>query len=315
MRSIIAVALLISSAFVAAFAAPLKNIVVFGDSLSDNGNLYNYMDHRYPQSPPYYQGRFSNGPVWVEQLAASYFPENADAHLQDYAYGGAEVFEGNDDGFLLSLENEIGKYLLVNPQIDPDNLFIVWIGANNYLDAPSDIDKTVAEVNEGIEHSLVRLVNAGARHILVLNLPDLGKTPAAREYDVEDVLSKITVQHNQALAASLSQLQNTYPDVQWLSYDVGQLVNDIVASPAQYGFNNTTDTCYKSTINPKQRLTMLSIATGIQKGAKSQDDNCSGYLFFDGVHPTAPAHQIMANIARKLLDDAGITFVNDSQKG
>ncbi len=40
--------------------APLHNIVVFGDSLSDNGNLYEIMKHQLPQSPPYFEGRFSN---------------------------------------------------------------------------------------------------------------------------------------------------------------------------------------------------------------------------------------------------------------
>ncbi|HDV5785644.1 TPA: hypothetical protein RJD83_002616 [Legionella pneumophila] len=44
----------------------MKNIVVFGDGLSDNGNLYAYTNHRRPASPAYYNGRFSNGPVWVE---------------------------------------------------------------------------------------------------------------------------------------------------------------------------------------------------------------------------------------------------------
>ena len=54
-------------------ATPLQNIVVFGDSLSDNGNLYEIMKHQLPQSPPYYKGRFSNGPVWVEHLILHIF--------------------------------------------------------------------------------------------------------------------------------------------------------------------------------------------------------------------------------------------------
>ena len=64
-------------------ATPLHNVVVFGDSLSDNGNLYELMRHQLPPSPPYFEGRFSNGPVWIEHLMASYFSENPSAHLLD----------------------------------------------------------------------------------------------------------------------------------------------------------------------------------------------------------------------------------------
>lgn len=83
-------------------ATPLNNIVVFGDSLSDNGNLYEYMKHQLPQSPPYFEGRFSNGPVWIERLAASYFPNDPNSHLLDYAFGGAgvSVDEEDDEVFL-----------------------------------------------------------------------------------------------------------------------------------------------------------------------------------------------------------------------
>src|SRR5258708_9793252 len=67
----------------------LNNIVVFGDSLSDTGNLYKI--YKIPVSPPYYEGRFSNGPVWPEILIAFYFPEDANEHLVDYAYGGGVI--------------------------------------------------------------------------------------------------------------------------------------------------------------------------------------------------------------------------------
>src|SRR5687768_12602152 len=74
-------------------ADTIDKIVVFGDSLSDNGNFYTLSSrlHRadsnvpiVPASPPYASGRFSNGEVWVEDLAKSLH-----VPLEDYAYGGA----------------------------------------------------------------------------------------------------------------------------------------------------------------------------------------------------------------------------------
>ena len=79
-----------------ATATPLNKIVVFGDSLSDNGNLYEYMKHKLPISPPYFEGRFTNGPVWIENIATFYYPDDAEAHLLDYAFGGSGVSEPDD---------------------------------------------------------------------------------------------------------------------------------------------------------------------------------------------------------------------------
>lgn len=73
------------------FANPLNKIVIFGDSLSDNGNLYEYMHHQLPLSPPYYEGRFTNGLDWVELLTQKFYPNSVKAHLEDYAFGGAGV--------------------------------------------------------------------------------------------------------------------------------------------------------------------------------------------------------------------------------
>src|SRR5262245_37490212 len=58
---------------VLAVAVPFREVVVFGDSLSDTGNVFTVTEpvlaEAIPVSPPYFQGRFSNGPVWVERLA------------------------------------------------------------------------------------------------------------------------------------------------------------------------------------------------------------------------------------------------------
>ena len=51
-----------------ASAQTYSRLVVFGDSLSDNGNLYLISGGTQPPSPPYYQGRFSSGQVWTERL-------------------------------------------------------------------------------------------------------------------------------------------------------------------------------------------------------------------------------------------------------
>jgi hypothetical protein len=42
-------------------------IIAFADSFTDNGNDYNHS--QFPVSPPYYEGRFSNGPTWLEHIA------------------------------------------------------------------------------------------------------------------------------------------------------------------------------------------------------------------------------------------------------
>ena len=57
------------------FADRINKVVYFGDSLTDTGNIYMY-GHIMPKSPPYYNGRFSNGPVWSEYLDAALSKRN-----------------------------------------------------------------------------------------------------------------------------------------------------------------------------------------------------------------------------------------------
>ncbi|RAP34731.1 lysophospholipase [Legionella quinlivanii] len=288
-------------------SAALKNIVVFGDSLSDNGNLYEYMHHQLPQSPPYYEGRFTNGPIWVERLLALYYKQNPESHLKDYAFGGAGVSEEDDGGVLFTLRSEIDSYFLShNNQAEKDNLYVVWIGANNYLGVPDGVNETVERVNKGIAHSLSELASKGARHILVFNLPDLGKAPAAKEFDAEEILSEFCQAHNAALAETMKQLRKEYPKVQWIFYDVNELLNQIFANPAHYGFNNIEQTCYDVMIDKPSQKSVLQIASRIRP--TSEFDTCDGFLFFDPVHPTGPAHQIMAETAYRLLKEANISF-------
>jgi phospholipase/lecithinase/hemolysin len=81
-----------------AATAPYSQIVVFGDSYNDVGNIHALAAAHgidYPPAP-YYQGRFSNGPIWIEHVAASFglpmLPSAAPGGT-DFAVGGAELLQ------------------------------------------------------------------------------------------------------------------------------------------------------------------------------------------------------------------------------
>jgi phospholipase/lecithinase/hemolysin len=287
-------------------ATPLHNIVVFGDSLSDNGNLYELMNHQIPQSPPYYKGRFSNGRVWIEHLVGFYFPENHHEHLLDYAFGGAGVAEDDEDDVLLTLSKQIKSYFSDhNQKASKNSLYVIWIGANNYLALPTDVGKTVLEVNIGIKHSIQELVEKGAKHILVVNLPDLGRTPAALEFDAVDTMTFMAETHNDLLAQTIANFKREYPDVQWLQYDLSKAFKSVMDQPEDYGFTNIKDTCvqFDEEISKASVLKMTAAAK-----PRIDEDACKGFVFFDLVHPTAKAHQILAREAILMLDKEGVEF-------
>lgn len=285
----------------------VDKIVVFGDSLSDTGNFYDLTNHQVPHSPPYYQGRFTNGPVWIEHLMESYFPQTAMAHIRNYAYGGG----GTGPNALVALDYEIERYLSTHEnKADEHSLFIVWIGANDYLGLPKDADKAVMEVNAEIASELQRLVDAGAKYFMVLNLPDLGKIPMAKDYDQQEAMSYLSQRHNEILLKTVTQFQTTYPEVQWLYFDVGHMLDEVFESPERFGFKNINETCYLNGEEIFERHYSPQPVLWIAAHAKlaHPTDLCEGYLFFDPVHPTVLAHKIIAMNIRNELDQAGFSF-------
>ena len=297
---------------VQASATPLNKIVVFGDSLSDNGNLYEYMKRELPLSPPYFEGRFSNGPVWIELLTKMYYPKTSRAHLFDYAFGGAGVSEEvdeDDDGdeVLFTLRREIDSYLLSHQdKADESSLYVIWMGSNNYLGVPDDVDGTVNLVILGIKHDLQRLIQKGAKHIMVVNVPNLGNTPAAKDFDAVALLTDLSLTHNALLKKTVDEMKSEDPSVQWFYFDVKEVFDDLLNDPGRYGLTNTSDTCYEEMVNNPSEKSILKMVSSVK--ARTSVDACTGYLFFDPVHPAEPAHVIMAERTKQMLDDAGVTF-------
>jgi len=153
----------------------IDRLYVFGDSLSDTGNVFAATGGAFPQSPPYFNGRFSNGPLWVEYLADDLgLPRNPSTN---FAYGGATTGSNNAiNSALPGLQQEINGFTTANPSADPNGLYIVWAGANDYPGA-GDINPTIPVTN--LSNAVQSLAGVGARNILVVNLPvpDLGQLP------------------------------------------------------------------------------------------------------------------------------------------
>jgi phospholipase/lecithinase/hemolysin len=253
-------------------ASQFSAVVVYGDSLSDNGNLFAATG--FPPFP-YYQGRRSDGPVAVEQLAAA-----LSAPLVDFAWIGATTGIGNiaDGGTATTLgpaslpgmQSELALSLGVIPPFLPGGLFVVWGGPNDFL-SPSPLDLTPQDtINRGVANE-VGMVNAllalGARNILVPGMPDLGLTPFFRSLGPASAAaaSAITDAYDTALRASLPQGV--------VYFDTASLVRSMVADPAAYGFTNVTDPCFNG----------ITVCT-----------NPSQYLFFDSFHPTTATDSFAA---------------------
>ncbi len=103
-------ALFVSLASSQAFA--YSALYVFGDSLSDTGNVYNSLGGAYPP-PPYFNGRFSNGPVWVETFAANLglTANAATGGGTNWAFGGAVTGPALTSSFP-TLTQQVNNYYL-----------------------------------------------------------------------------------------------------------------------------------------------------------------------------------------------------------
>jgi phospholipase/lecithinase/hemolysin len=249
----------LTAAVPAANAGAFTAVIAYGDSLSDNGNLFGATG--YPPLP-YWNGRFSNGPVTVEQMATS-----LNSPLIDFAWGGATTGLGNvvDGGNQTTLGAfnlpgmlpEVAYSLGSVSGIASTSLFVVWGGANDFFSGGS-----VSTAVGDMLFIISELQGVGAKHILVPGLPDLGLTP---DYYGNPNATAFSVAFNSALLSGLPH-GVTY-------FDTFGVMHQVVANPGAYGLTDVTDPCFNGVTvcgNPDQ------------------------YLFWDGVHPTTYTDSILA---------------------
>lgn len=284
--SVAAAPLLAAQIPLPAEAASFSQIYAFGDSLVDTGNALNLTG---VPPEPYFEGRFSNGPIWTDYLAADLgIPQTS------FGFGGAL---SSEFGLLLfnkavvapvpGLLTQVNQFAATAPAIDPEALYILWAGANDYLFAGvTDPSGPVANLTQAVN----TLSGIGAENFLLVNLPDLGDLPLLDDPSFPPGaiagLNTLSGLHNQALAEAVDVLDAS-DDITVDLLDINPLFKAAVAGA--FGFSNGSDAC---TLTPD-----CLDNPAVQ----------SSFLFWDEAHTTTAAYRIVADAALDKLHPAPAT--------
>lgn len=229
-----------------------NSVVFFGDSLTDNGNLYKIFGNALPKSPPYFEGRFSNGQTWSDRVADRYHTMNIPT--ENYAIGGETAIYHDPAGgfFPFNLPTSLQDYYSKTEFKDTAHtLFIIWIGANDYLNGSTDVDKDTSAVIEGIQSTVESLITHGAKNILLLNLPDLGKIPYSAQNKIEANLTELSTLHNEKLDKLFAQLKAHHLKINLHRYDISDVFNTVITHPEKINrkyhlhLSNTSTACWQ----------------------------------------------------------------------
>ncbi|HEY0527029.1 MAG TPA: SGNH/GDSL hydrolase family protein [Stellaceae bacterium] len=259
-----------------------ESIVVFGDSLSDTGNVFEATLHAEPPSPPYFDGRFSNGPVWVELLAGQFGLDVRPALSggTNYAVGGAKVRTGED-----SIEDQVRTFLAGRglSRLSDSTLFVVFGGGNDLTGAAGSTDPAgiVTDAATGIQNIVEELAGRGAVNFLVPNLPNTGSTPDARSHGATGTEQALSTGFNAALDALLEDTSARL-GINIIRVDLFGLLENAVTMPAMFGFSDIVNPC----LVPQEGGNGFTVCS-----------DPGSHLFWDDIHPTARGHQFIAGAA------------------
>jgi phospholipase/lecithinase/hemolysin len=280
-------------------------VVVFGDEKSDNGNTFN--QYLFPVSPPYWNGRFSNGPVWSEYLASEFKliarpetnptydkkslflnfatayavvnPSNATGMF--YAYGGPQA-NGITNFKVSTLSQQIDAYLKVNRAYKRNTIAVMWIGMHD-LESSTCLKNTSGCMNtviEMIEQSIERLYSEELRYFVILTIPDVSRAPAIQNYfSTQDITTfkNIVRTYNGQYYAMQAELQQKYPKMKIIIFNISD-------------FNNPL---YTQLADPSGRICY----TGTYYYNNTQNPPCkdvANYYWWDGYDPTTKADENLA---------------------
>lgn len=260
----------------------------FGDSLTDDGNLYAATGGAAPP-PPYFEGRFSNGPVWAEHVEADFTAAGLAA--ENFAFGGAAVGALANGPLpsppVANLDGQIARFAEASRgRLGERPVASLWFGANNLLfdGIPNGDARAVGRAAaRGVAAGARELQRLGVGHVVLFNLPALDKTPrfALSGDPVATEQARIgSLAFNRALERGAARLEKRGMKV--IRVDMYGLFNELLADPQKFGVVDATAPCLLPTDPP--RYCGSTVAQLL--------------AFFDPVHPNATVHAAIADEVR-----------------
>ena len=275
-----------------------SKFIVFGDSLSDMGNAYNSIA-RLPQSPPYWNGRFSDGPVWAElvsqQIGLTISHGRGSESGTNRAYGGARSGGGYTSFVIPNTGTQVNEYTN-NYWLQQTDLAVIWIGGNDFLGGGQENPQVV--VNNIADHVTVLNQNGG-KQFLILDMPSLERTPNYADESDSDkqAMHARMLDYNSRLANDMAALAISL-SVSIQVVAMLDMFETMVLNGSFYGITNPTDTACDS-------------GDGLCEQGDTIVPNPEEYIFFDGLHPTATtqllvAHYVLEQINTPDTDGDGV---------
>lgn len=231
---------------------PYSKLVVFGDGLSDQGRFYALTDGRYPPSPLFLRGRWTNGPTWIEHL--SRLAGLPLAQEDNFAQGGATTGAFNINEPLrgaLGLDAaaevrgvlaQVDAYVARDRAVDGRALHVVWAGGHDigaYLDFGQP-DLKAKPPEENIKRAVTTLAKAGAQRFLVGNMPDMSSTPGYAGTPKAAQAREIVDAYNAGLKRVVAGLRVEL-GVDIVEFDGAAAFADIAAKAAEHGIKHLTE--------------------------------------------------------------------------
>ena len=303
-----------------ASAVTYSNLFVFGDSLVDAGNAQRATagtsDPQASAAKGYVDGRFSNGENFADVVSryitggptapvlkpgvtitdpALITAADLEAGAHNFSVGGAQAAEVAGDRSP-SLAEQIGIFSRSGQSFSPDSLVLLSVGGNDVRaelvklataaalgqSYTPDLTATATAVSTG----LGSLIGLGARNIVLVDVPDIGDIPAVTGLNnplAEQVATALSFGLDQTYAQIIAgAVTATGANVR--QFSLFGLEAQLEANPAAFGLAglNLTDPCQ-------------------QADGSLANPTCSGYLYFDQIHPTTQIHAVIGNaIARQL---------------
>ena len=279
-------------------AQTFTNVITFGDSLSDSGNVAS-TDSNLAEGTSY---TTNPDPVAFKTIAKAFgFSGDSSANSgSNYAWGGACMNTGRPCAYTSPhIPQQIDSYLSrpgANMKADPNALYTIWGGGNDIEStlgrgvAPAYPTDTIAAATANVAN-IVKLKTAGARYIVVYNMPNIGLSPnaIAQGAAAQAALTSLSAAYNQALYTGLRQTEDGIIPMNVAAL-FSEIVDDVNSGQNSYGINDVTNpACQPGTSNALQCGPAGSTST--EQYAAGTNRN---HLFADGQHPSGIAHDMIA---------------------